>query len=51
MNREDNTQYYARRARQEREWAERSKNEASRHVHHILAAEYERLVTADRSTA
>lgn len=50
MNREENTLYYARRARQERDWAERATNDATKQVHFDLAAAYERRIEDDRGT-
>ena len=49
MNREDDELYYARRARQERERAERAVDAGISSVHRTLAAEYERRISRDQA--
>lgn len=50
MTGEENAHYYARRAQQERAWAERAANEAVKTVHQTLAAEYERRLAGGEAT-
>jgi hypothetical protein len=49
MNRDDDQIYYQRRARQERERAERSSDSAISSVHRKLASEYERRIVDNRA--
>lgn len=51
MNREDDELYYARRAKQERERAERAADSAISSVHRTLAAEYERRIGRTQAQA